>query len=530
MKKMRRLITSLTAFIIFLSCFNSSAITAAENTRILAGDVNNDGRITATDALLALQFSVGKVTLSETASIAARVQKNDSCTATDALLILQVSVGKISATELPSGEYIIIAPDVPDKPDPDVPDKPDPDVPDKPDPDVPDKPDPDVPDKPDPDVPDKPVPEKKPSEFFSPLSAEEYWSYKTLTAVQKQLYSEIAAAVKSVEYGYIELGSTNEIDFSDVRAAYFAVQKDRPDLFYMPHGYLVNSSNGKISINLTEGGAPGYIYTKAQIEELTPLIDKRINEIIDSVTTVDMSENEIALALHDWICSNASYHYEAVNDPEAYPEAWSAASVLVGDGLAVCEGLSRAYQYLLYRCGINSTLISGIAAGGGHMWNISLISGQWYESDITWDLASANGISHLFYNQTTAVMEGSHTRSDDINTSGGTSASGSFNYSIPTANSVVFNYFREKNLHFEGAEDISERFPKIAADIITSENGYIEITVEGTFFRSFDDIDALLTSDILQKTANLLYKKGITVTSVSKTLKNGAPGFGIKFS
>ena len=490
MKKMRRLITSLIAFIIFLSCFNSSAITTAENTRILAGDVDNDGRITATDALLALQFSVGKVTLSETASIAARVQKNDSCTATDALLILQVSVGKISAAELPSGEYIIIAPDVPDKP----------------------------------------VPEKKPSEFFTPLSAEEYWSYKTLTAVQKQLYSEIAAAVKSVEYGYIELGSTNEIDFSDVRAAYFAVQKDRPDLFYMPHGYLVNSSNGKISINLTEGGAPGYIYTKAQIEELTPLIDKRINEIIDSVTTVDMSENEIALALHDWICSNASYHYEAVNDPEAYPEAWSAASVLVGDGLAVCEGLSRAYQYLLYRCGINSTLISGTAAGGGHMWNISLISGQWYESDIKWDLASENGISHLFYNQTTAVMEGSHTRSDDINASGGTSASGSFNYSIPTANSVVFNYFREKNLHFEGAEDISERFPKIAADIITSENGYIEITVEGTFFRSFDDIDALLTSDILQKTANLLYKKGITVTSVSKNLKNGAPGFGIKFS
>ena len=49
MKKMRRLITSLIAFIIFLSCFNSSAITTAENTRILAGDVNNDGKVDVTD-------------------------------------------------------------------------------------------------------------------------------------------------------------------------------------------------------------------------------------------------------------------------------------------------------------------------------------------------------------------------------------------------------------------------------------------------------------------------------------------------
>ena len=74
-----------------------------------------------------------------------------------------------------------------------------------------------------------------------------------------------------------------------------------------------------------------------------------------------------------------------MNDPEAYPEAWSAASVLVGDGLAVCEGLSRAYQYLLYRCGINSTLISGTAAGGGHMWNMVKVDGEWYHIDVTWD-------------------------------------------------------------------------------------------------------------------------------------------------
>ncbi len=503
MKQMRRLLILLIVFVVSLSSFNFVTVSAAQEVQIKAGDVDNNGEITATDALLALQFSVGKVTLSKTASAAARVQNSDTCTAADALLILQLSVGKISAASLPTGEYIIITID--DTENPDKPDKPD-----------------------KPDTPDKPT--EKPSEVFTALSADKYWSYSTLSSVQKEVYSKITEIVEEVRHGSSELGSTDEITFSDVRAAYFAVQKDRPDLFYMPHGYLVNSSDRKISINLTEGGAPGYIYSDEQIKEMTPLINKRINEIIDSVTKVGMREDEIALALHDWVCSNASYHYEAVNDPEAYPEAWSAASVLVGDGLAVCEGLSRAYQYLLYRCGINSTLISGIAAGGGHMWNISLISGQWYESDITWDLASANGISHLFYNQTTAVMNGSHTRADDINSDGSAPATGSFNYSAPTASSLDLNYFRRNGLHFEDKDDIAARFPKIAADIITKENGYIEITVEGTFFRSFEDIETLLTTDVLQETADLLYKKGIVVNMVSKNLKTGAPGFGVKFS
>ena len=61
------------------------------------GDVNLDGRITSSDALLALQASVGKITLESARQNAADVDKDGSITATDALLILQYSVGKISS-------------------------------------------------------------------------------------------------------------------------------------------------------------------------------------------------------------------------------------------------------------------------------------------------------------------------------------------------------------------------------------------------------------------------------------------------
>ncbi len=59
-------------------------------------DMSEDNKVTATDALLALQASVGKVVLDEKQTKAADVDGVSGVTATDALLILQYSVGKIT--------------------------------------------------------------------------------------------------------------------------------------------------------------------------------------------------------------------------------------------------------------------------------------------------------------------------------------------------------------------------------------------------------------------------------------------------
>ena len=59
-------------------------------------DMSEDNKVTATDALLALQASVGKIVLDEKQTKAADVDGASGVTATDALLILQYSVGKIT--------------------------------------------------------------------------------------------------------------------------------------------------------------------------------------------------------------------------------------------------------------------------------------------------------------------------------------------------------------------------------------------------------------------------------------------------
>ena len=59
------------------------------------GDVNNDGKINSTDALLVLQYAVNTVSLDRAQQMAADVNRDGKINSTDALLILQYAVNII---------------------------------------------------------------------------------------------------------------------------------------------------------------------------------------------------------------------------------------------------------------------------------------------------------------------------------------------------------------------------------------------------------------------------------------------------
>lgn len=80
------------------------------------------------------------------------------------------------------------------------------------------------------------------------------------------------------------------------------------------------------------------------------------------------------------------------------PYAHNAYGALV-DGKAVCDGYTKAFQYLLQRVGIQSFMVTGIGNGVKHAWNIVRIDGKYYNVDLTWDDQKSD-IIYTYFNIT----------------------------------------------------------------------------------------------------------------------------------
>lgn len=92
-KTLKKLMAILLTLITATSIFSVMIYAAGA----VLGDINLDGKVNSTDALLALQQAVSKVSLPYKKMALANVNNDFSVNATDALLILQFAVGKISA-------------------------------------------------------------------------------------------------------------------------------------------------------------------------------------------------------------------------------------------------------------------------------------------------------------------------------------------------------------------------------------------------------------------------------------------------
>ena len=94
------------------------------------------------------------------------------------------------------------------------------------------------------------------------------------------------------------------------------------------------------------------------------------------------------------------YDKQAADNNDSSPLARTAYSVLVRH-LAVCEGYTMAYRYLLEKVGIKSEEI--VSEKMRHCWNYVLIIDSWYHVDVTWDdpifltRRYQNTISHRYF-------------------------------------------------------------------------------------------------------------------------------------
>ena len=100
------------------------------------------------------------------------------------------------------------------------------------------------------------------------------------------------------------------------------------------------------------------------------------------------TETEKLYGYKEMICYLTSYNDDVTEDDE-YGDPWQLIYVFDGDDSTnvVCEGYSKAFQYLCDLSDITCYTVTGMMNGGTgegpHMWNIVANNGKYYMADIT---------------------------------------------------------------------------------------------------------------------------------------------------
>lgn len=100
----------------------------------------------------------------------------------------------------------------------------------------------------------------------------------------------------------------------------------------------------------------------------------------------------IVHTIHDWLITSVTYDfalYESSRNDEELKNnpAFNIDGVFVKNR-AVCDGLSRAVNFLCAIEGIDSHRVTGTFLSGPHAWNKVKIDGKWYNLDVTADAAN----------------------------------------------------------------------------------------------------------------------------------------------
>ncbi len=224
--------------------------------------------------------------------------------------------------------------------------------------------------------------------------------------------SETVKAVYRLLTAAVEAGQT-EVKFDDMTVT----TADLRDAMYMvsvnPEYFWVSFMNYRYSVvqgtDQVVAAYPQYVLDTKDIPALKAQVEAKVTEALSWVNTSEMSDFQMAQALHDYIVRTCVYDNDAAVSTEA-TTAHTVYGALV-EGKAVCQGYVLAYKLLLSRVGISSVFVGSDTMG--HAWNMVQMDGNWYHTDVTWDDpiyegtgdGGFNSVSHTYFLRCDASFE-----------------------------------------------------------------------------------------------------------------------------
>ncbi len=202
------------------------------------------------------------------------------------------------------------------------------------------------------------------------------------------------------------------ISVSDADKLCNYIYDSMPEIFHILNlGYSI--SGGKIIALYPTYNCTADEYT-VMYNKCIASADKLLSGIKDNAGLSDVQK---ALLIHDRLAVLCEYDSKNLAADTIPDESYSMYGALV-DGVAVCQGYSEAYEYLLDKVGISSYLCESSALC--HAWNIVVIDGKEYHVDVTWDdpVEDITGkVLHTnFLRSSTGIYSTGHKANDYIKT------------------------------------------------------------------------------------------------------------------
>ncbi len=326
-------------------------------------------------------------------------------------------------------------------------------------------------------------------------------TYTSLTNGQQKIYRILLTAVTKRSTEIIPLGGVATADteqrHTDIVVAFRALSADHPEIFWMPQGYA-SSAEGSVITFVTDD-FDYYTVTQAQLDTMKTQLDAVVQKVTAEASKLS-SRFEKEVYLHDYLCENVVYDYTFSSGNMAY----TAYGALV-NGVAVCEGYSRAMQLLCDEIGIPCALVYGNSKGYDHMWNVIDPGDGWYHLDVTWDdtvISNNNYTRYAYFNLTEKQIQLEHTLADIVEQGRNYASLDSFNLKTYSCVSESYNYFIKKGYVF--GDDL-----KAVADIITAKSN------EGYKYAEFLYKNSGDMASVISQLNQNKYLRGIRITSYS---------------
>ncbi|MBO4749861.1 MAG: hypothetical protein J5546_06040 [Lachnospiraceae bacterium] len=302
------------------------------------------------------------------------------------------------------------------------------------------------------------------------------YAYETLSDAQKLWYEDMEHILGSMESDgpLSKEGFAEGLSDPDIELIFQCVCIDHPEFFFVDGFSYVTYYLDEEIIGYDFSGHYSMDRREAA-KKLLEIQEERQNVIVGWGTTAsDQRDYGKVKYVYEYLIRNVEYDMEAPDNQNIY-------SALVRKR-SVCQGYSKAVQYLLNGMGVECTLVQGEAFGQTHGWNLVKADDAYYYLDVTWgdnsyhpggDDASPEILYDYFLVTTEEILK-EHVITEIV--------------PLPVCMSAADNYFVQENAYLLGADE--EQLRSLFANA-TPENGW-QVSLKCADETCFRDVKELL--------------------------------------